>query len=79
MPDPPKCPIFTQFNQQLQQLIDTSKDDQIKLTIAHLNRQETLNYAAAARLFRIEPTTLRRRHKGLTVSRVEAIQPSANA
>lgn len=72
MPDPPKCPIFTDFKQQLHQVMDISKDDQIELAIAHLNRQKTLNYAAAARLFGVEPMTLRRRQKGLTVSRIEA-------
>jgi hypothetical protein len=51
--------------------MDTSKDAQIELAIAYLNRQETLNYAAAVKLFKIEPTTLRRRYKSLTVSRVE--------
>jgi transposase-like protein len=48
--------------------MDSLKEDQFKLAIAHLNRQEKLNYAAAARLYGLEPTTLRRRHKGLAVS-----------
>ena len=52
--------------------MDASKEAQIERAIAHLNRQETLNYAATARLFEIEPSTLRRRHQGLTVSRAEA-------
>jgi hypothetical protein len=37
-----------------------------------LNRQESLNYAAAARTYEIHPSTLARRRKGLTVSRAEA-------
>ena len=41
---------------------------QIEAAIAHLNRQETLNYAEAARAYGIDPITLARRHKGLTVS-----------
>ena len=40
--------------------------------IAHLLRQESLNYAEAARTYGIVPTTLARRHKGLTISRAEA-------
>ena len=51
--------------------MDASKETQIERTIAHLNRQETLNYAATTRLFEIEPSTLRRRHQDLTVSRAE--------
>jgi hypothetical protein len=48
--------------------MDSSKEYQFELAIAHLNCQEKPNYAAAARLYRLEPTTLRRRHKGLAVS-----------
>ena len=51
--------------------MDASKETQIERAIAHLNRQEMLNYAVTARLFEIEPSTLRRRHQGLTVSRTE--------
>ena len=51
--------------------MDASKETQIERAIVHLNRQETLNYAVTARLFEIEPSTLRRRHQGLTVSRAE--------
>jgi hypothetical protein len=40
--------------------------------IAHLNLQESLNYAAAARVYGVHPQTLARRHKGITVSRAEA-------
>ena len=52
--------------------MDTSNNAQIEAAIAHLNRQETHNYAAAARRYGIDRTTLMRRHKGLTVSRAEA-------
>jgi hypothetical protein len=52
--------------------MDSSKEAQFELAIAHLNRQEKPNYAAAARLYELEPTTLRRRHKGLAVSRAQA-------
>ena len=40
--------------------------------IAHLLRQESLNYVEAARTYEIVPTTLAPCHKGLTVSRTEA-------
>jgi hypothetical protein len=52
--------------------MDPLKEDQFELTIAHLNRQEKPNYAAAARFYGLEPTTLRRRHKGLAVSQAQA-------
>jgi len=45
---------------------------QIDAAIAHLRAQEKPNYAAAGRLFEIEPTTLRRRFLGLTTSRAQA-------
>lgn len=45
---------------------------QIEAALAHLNRQETLNYAEAAKAYGIDPVTLARRHKGITVSRGEA-------
>jgi hypothetical protein len=45
---------------------------QIEAAIAHLNAQEKANYAAAAKLFKIEPTTLQRRFLGLTGSQEEA-------
>ena len=51
--------------------MDASKEAQIERAITHLNRQETLNYVATTRIFEIEPSTLRRRHQGLTVSRTE--------
>jgi hypothetical protein len=52
--------------------MDSSKEDQFELAIAHLNRQEKPNYAAAARLYGIEPITLRRCYKGLAVFQAQA-------
>jgi hypothetical protein len=52
--------------------MDSLKEDQFELAIAHLNRQEKPNQAAAARLYGLEPTTLRRCHKGLAVFQVQA-------
>jgi hypothetical protein len=48
--------------------MDSLKETQFELAIAHLNRQEKPNYAAAARLYELEPTLLPRRHKGLAIS-----------
>ena len=72
MQDPTQCKIFTHFQSQLQQHIDTSKNAQMETAIAHLNRQKSLNYAEAARTYGVDSSTLWRRHKGLTVSRAEA-------
>ena len=52
--------------------MDSSKSVQIERAIAHLNAQEQSNYAATAKLFKVDRTTLWRRHNGLTVSRAEA-------
>jgi hypothetical protein len=52
--------------------MDSTKNAQIDAAMALLDSQKTLNYAAAARAFRIDPTTLARRYKGKQVSRAEA-------
>jgi hypothetical protein len=52
--------------------MDSAKNAQIDAAMAQLDSQKTLNYAAAARVFGIHPTTLARRYKGKTVSRAEA-------
>ena len=52
--------------------MEDSKDAQIERTIAHLNCEKQLSYRATAKLFGIEPSTLRRRHQGITVSRTKA-------
>jgi hypothetical protein len=44
----------------------------MEAAIAYLDRQNSLNYVAAAKIYGIPPSTLARRHKGLTVSRAEA-------
>jgi Tc5 transposase DNA-binding domain len=46
--------------------------DQIDAAMAHLRAQKKPNYAAAARTYGVEPTTLRRRFLGLTRSRALA-------
>ena len=45
---------------------------QIELAIAHLKAQEQLNYAAVAKLYGVELTTLRRRFLSLTGTRAQA-------
>ncbi|ERF75560.1 hypothetical protein EPUS_08972 [Endocarpon pusillum Z07020] len=45
---------------------------QMEAAIAHLNRQSSLNYTEVAKTHGIAPTTLARRHQGLSVSRAEA-------
>jgi hypothetical protein len=52
--------------------MNSTKTARINAAINQLDSQETLNYAAAARAFQIDPTTLARRYKGRTVSREEA-------
>jgi hypothetical protein len=48
--------------------MDSTKNARIDAAMAQLDSQKTLNYAAAARAFRIHPTTLARRYRGKTVS-----------
>ena len=45
---------------------------QIDDAIAYLKAQDMPNYAAAARIYDVQPTTLRRRFLGLTTSRAAA-------
>jgi Tc5 transposase DNA-binding domain len=52
--------------------MESTKNDRIEAAMAVLDSQSTLNYAAAARAFKIHPTTLARRYRGKTVSREEA-------
>jgi Tc5 transposase DNA-binding domain len=44
----------------------------MEAAIAHLDAQDQPNYAAAARLYGLAPSTLARRHQGISVSRAEA-------
>jgi helix-turn-helix, Psq domain len=66
---PTQCTIFTHFQPQLQNPIDSSKTTQMEAAIAHLDRRKSLIYAAAAKIYGIPSSTLARRHKDLTVSR----------
>ena len=44
----------------------------MEAAIAYLNAQDQPNYAAAARLYGLAPSTLARRYQGISVSRAEA-------
>ena len=48
---------------------DIPHNDRIELAIADLETQEYLNYAATARKYKVERTTLSRRHKDVTGSK----------
>jgi hypothetical protein len=48
---------------------DIPHNDRIELAIADLETQEYLNYTATARKYKIERTTLSRRHKGVIGSK----------
>jgi hypothetical protein len=50
---------------------DIPHNDRIELAIADLESQECLNYAATAKKWNIERTTLSRRYKGVTGSKVD--------
>jgi Tc5 transposase DNA-binding domain len=52
--------------------MDSAKNARIRAAMDHLDSQDVLNYAAAARAFKVDPTTLARRYRGKTVSRAEA-------
>ena len=67
--DPTKCTIFYKIWLQLQSTTEMSKEAQIQRALAHLNEQKQLNYAEAARTHGVNPSTLWRRHKGISVSR----------
>lgn len=71
VPDPTQMPDFNIFSQHLSTITGLSKMAQMEATIAHLKAQKQLNYAEAAKIFEIEPTTLRRRFLGLTAPRAQ--------
>jgi len=62
MHTPTQCNKFGLFFQHLQPTMDSSKSVQIERAIAQSNAQEQLNYAATAKLFKVDRTTLWRRH-----------------
>ena len=51
----------------------TTNMSRIELALADIEGQKKPNYAAIARKHEVDPTTLTRRHKGQTVSRVTVI------
>jgi hypothetical protein len=54
-------------------------NDRIELAIADLETQEYLNYAATARKYKIERTTLSRRHRDVTGSKEDQYFYTAKA
>jgi hypothetical protein len=48
---------------------DISHNDRIELAIADLETQKCLNYAATARKYKVERTTLSRRYRDVTDSK----------
>ena len=64
--------IFTQFTTSLWQLVNSSKIAQMKAAIAYLDVQDQPNYVAAARLYKLAPSTLTWRYQDISVSRTEA-------
>ena len=72
MLDPTQCMIFAHSQLRLQNAINSSKITQMEAAIAHLNRQKSVSYAEVAKIYGLDPSTLARRHKGITVSRTEA-------
>jgi hypothetical protein len=48
---------------------DIPHNDRIELAIADLETQEYLNYKATARKYKVERTTLSRRHRNITDSK----------
>ena len=63
--------IFTQFTTSLWQLVNSSKIAQMEAAIAYLDVQDQSNYAAAARLYKLVPSTLTWRYQDILVSRTE--------
>ena len=70
---------FCIFKPQLQQPVNTSKMTQIEAALAHLRAQSKPNYAEASRLYRVPPSTLSRRFRGITASRAQSISNHCQA
>ena len=54
-------------------------DDRIKLAVADLESQESLNYAQTAKKWNIDRSTLSRRHRGITGSKQDQYSYTAKA
>jgi hypothetical protein len=62
---------FSKIQPPYSNMDDIPHNNRIELAITDLESQECLNYAAAARKWNIERTTLSRRHKGVISSKVD--------
>jgi hypothetical protein len=63
---------FPDFASPIQLPMDQSHDARIALAIADIGDQIAPNYAEYARKYKLVPSTLSRRHRGITTSRKEA-------
>jgi hypothetical protein len=63
---------FFDSHQPSSTAMDSAKNAQIRAAMDQLDSQDVLNYAAAARAFEVDPTTLAQRYRSETVSRAEA-------
>ena len=69
--DPTQYMIFVHSQLRLQNVINSSKITQMEAVIVHLNRQKSVSYVEVAKIYELDPSTLVRRHKGITVSWIE--------
>ena len=75
MHDPSQCTIFTDFRPLLQPTLSAmalSHDARMALALAEIGSENKPNYAEYARKHELVPSTLSRRHRGITTSRKEA-------
>jgi hypothetical protein len=73
--DPSQCTIFTDFRPLPQPTLTSmalSHDARIALALAEIGSENKPNYAEYARKHELVPSTLSRRHRGITTSRKEA-------
>jgi hypothetical protein len=62
---------FSKIQPPYSNMDDIPHNDRIELAIADLESQECLNYAATAKKWNIERTTLSRRYRGVIGSKVD--------
>jgi hypothetical protein len=70
-PNPHHYP-FTRIFPTTFNAMNSTTDSRIEFALADLESQDSINYAATARKWGIERTTLARRHKGQSTSRAVA-------
>jgi hypothetical protein len=60
---------FSKIQSPYSNMDDIPHNDRIELAIADLETQEYLNYAATAKKYKVERTTLSRRYRGVIGSK----------